>query len=371
MNRLKLHFLWALAGVLTGWSAAMAGSGPSITNSDTQTMASDAVVARGKGFEIWRREMDQVLATTQARNPQTELPRDAEVQVINQLIEIQLILRGATDEEKLEGSKQAEKKFAYISKTLSATELENRLAATHMTADDLRRKFAQDDTAQRSLARQLGIQVTDADAQKWFDDHPGSYDQPPMAHVRELLLLTTSDFTTSAAPPLPATTIEAKHQQIFKLYQRVRGGEDFAALAKQYNEDPITKETSGEVTFRRNQMGYSDLAFAMQPKQMSDVITNEDGFLFFQLLEIIPAKKADFAALKDQLKNMLVGMQKQNLAPGYLKELRKSAAVEILDAGLKAKVAEAEDAAAQAARTQAEFEARQAAQATNMLSARP
>jgi hypothetical protein len=104
---------------------------------------------------------------------------------------------------------------------------------------------------------------------------------------------------------------------------------------------------------------------------MSDVITNEDGFLFFQLLEIIPAKKADFTALKDQLKNMLVGMQKQNLAPGYLKELRKSAAVEILDAGLKAKVAEAEAAAAQAARTQAEFEARQAAQATNMLSARP
>ena len=371
MNRFKWFCLGALTTVLTGCPVAMAGAGPGSTNSDNQTTADDAVVARGKGFEIRRREMDQVLATIQARNPQTELPREAEVQVISQLIEIQLVLRGATDEEKREGQQQAEKKFAYIAKTLSATELENRLAATHMTAEDLRRKFAQDDTAQRSLARQLGIHVTDTDAQKWFDDHPGSYDQPPMAHVRELLLLTTSDFTTSAAPPLPAATIEAKHQQIFKLYQQVRGGEDFAVLAKQYNEDPITKETGGEVTFRSNQMGYSDLAFAMKPKQMSEVITNEDGFLFFQLLEIIPAKKAEFTTLKDQLKNMLVGMQKQNLAPGYLKELRQAAAVEILDAGLKAKVAEAEAAAAQAARTQAEFEARQAAQATNMLSARP
>jgi parvulin-like peptidyl-prolyl isomerase len=330
----------------------MAGADPGTTNSDNPTTTTDPVVARGKGFEIRRREMDQVLATIQARNPQTELPREAEVQVINQLIEIQLVLRGATEEEKLEGQQQAEKKFAYIAKTLSAPELKNRLAATHMTADDLRRKFAQDDTAQSSLARQLGIHVTDTDAQKWFDDHPGAYDQPPMAHVRELLLLTTSDFTTSAAPPLPATTIEAKHRQIFELYQRVRGGGDFAVLAKQYNEDPITKETGGEVTFRRNQMGYSDLAFAMQPKQMSDVITNEDGFLFFQLLEIIPAKKAEFAELKDQLKNMLVGMQKQTLAPAYLKKLRTEANVEILDAGLKAKIAAVETEAVQAAKAQ-------------------
>ena len=363
MNRFKWFCLGALTTVLTGCPVAMAGAGPGSTNSDNQTTADDAVVARGKGFEIRRREMDQVLATIQARNPQTELPREAEVQVISQLIEIQLVLRGATDEEKREGQQQAEKKFAYIAKTLSATELENRLAATHMTAEDLRRKFAQDETAQRSLARQLGIHVTDTDAQKWFDDHPGAYDEPPMAHVRELLLLTTSDFTTSAAPPLPAATVAAKHQQIFDLYQRVRGGGDFAVLAKQYNEDPITKETGGEVTFRRNQMGYSDLAFAMQPKQMSDVITNEDGFLFFQLLEIIPAKKAELAALNDQLKNMLVGRQKQNLAPAYLKALRAAAAVEILDPGLKAKVAAVEAEAAQAAKTQAEFAAKRAVQA--------
>jgi len=68
---------------------------------------------------------------------------------------------------------------------------------------------------------------------------------------------------------------------------------------------------------------------------------------------------------------MLVGMQKQNLAPGYLKELRKTAAVEILDAGLRAKVADAEAEAAQAAKTQAEFEARRAVQATNVVSAKP
>lgn len=369
MNTLKLAFLGTLATALTGWPAVLAGTGPSSTNSESNPAASDAVVVRGSGFEIRQRELEQVLATAQAQNPGTELPPDAAAQVLNQLIEIQLVLRGATEEEKLAGRKQAEDKFAYITKTLSAAELENRLAATHMTADDLRRKFAQDDTAQRSLTRQLGIQVTDADAQKWFDDHPGAYDQPPRAHVRELLLLTTSDFSTSAAPPLPAATVAAKHQQIFDLYQRVRGGEDFSALARQYNEDPISKATGGEVTFRSNQMGYSDLAFTMQPKQLSDVITNEDGFLFFQLLEIIPAQKADFAALKDPLKNMLVGRQKRKLAPAYLQALRAAAAVEILDAGLKAKVDAAETEAAQAAKTQAEFAVRQSV--TNLPTLKP
>ena len=66
----------------------------------------DPVVARGKGFEIRRSQMDQVLATAKANNPQEELPADAEVHVINQLIEMQLVLQQATDEEKAEGKRR-------------------------------------------------------------------------------------------------------------------------------------------------------------------------------------------------------------------------------------------------------------------------
>jgi parvulin-like peptidyl-prolyl isomerase len=94
----------------------------------------------------------------------------------------------------------------------------------------------------------------------------------------------------------------------------------------------------------------------MKPGQVSEVITNPDGYVFFQLLEIIPAKKAEFAPLVDKLKKMLVGAQKRRLARPYITQLRKEADVEIMDAGLKAKIAAAEAEAAEAAKARAALE---------------
>jgi parvulin-like peptidyl-prolyl isomerase len=311
------------------------------------------------------------LGSIKAANPNDQIPEDAEVHIINQLIEIQVVLQHATEAEKVEGQKQADQKLASIAQGMGAAAFANRLKIAGMTADDLRLKLAQDATAQASLTRQLEIHVTDTDAKTWFDAHPGAYDQPVKARVREILLLTTSDFTTSAAPPLPDAVIQAKHQQILDLYKRVRAGEDFAALAKQYNEDPISKDNGGQLTFKREQMGFGDLAFSMKTNQISEVLTNEEGYRFFQLLAIIPAQKADFAALADRLKNTLTGMRKRTLAPALLEKLRAEAGVEILDAGLKAKIAEAEAEAAASAKAQAAFEAKQAAAATNAPPAMP
>ncbi len=335
-------------------------------HADSATIAGDTVIVRGHGFEIRRSSLDQVLATAKAQNPQAELPADADVRAINQLIDIQLVLQKATAAEKAEGQTQADERFTNILKTFSPAKFERRLQATHMSADDLRRMLLQEDTAQITLTRQLGIKVTDADAKKWFDDHPGAYDQPETVRIREIVLLTTSDFTTpTAAPPLPAATIQAKHKEIFDLYRRVRAGEDFTTLARQYNEDPISKDNAGVLAFRRDQMEFGDLAYAMKPNEISEVVTNDEGYRFFQLLEIVPPKKAGFNDLAERFKTMLAGKQKRELAPVYLEKLRKEAGVEITDARLKTEMAAAGVQAAQAAQSRAEFEARQAAEATN------
>jgi parvulin-like peptidyl-prolyl isomerase len=309
----------------------------------TDSIMNDPVMARGKGFEIRRSDMDHVLKSITVNNPGDRLPPDAEVYVINQLIEIQLVLQQATTAEKTAGEQAADLKLAETRKNLGEPEFERRLQDTGMTADDLRLMLAQEDTAQTSLARQLGINVTDADAKKLFDSFPpGSYDRPATARVRELLLLTTSDFSTSSAPPLPAATIQAKHTDIFNLLKRIRNGEDFAALAKQYNEDPLSKGNGDILSFTRDKMEFGDLAFSMKPNQISGVLTNEDGYRIFQLLEIIPAKKVSFADLDDKIKKALIGEQKRRLAPAYLEKLRKEAGVEILDARLKTMIAPAE-----------------------------
>jgi peptidyl-prolyl cis-trans isomerase C len=278
--------------------------------------------------------MDQVLANAKVGNPQDQLPSDAEPRVLAHLIEIQLVLQKATDAEKAEARQKNDVNFTNIVKTMGA-EFERQLKATGMTADDLRGMLFDEEAAQTSLTRQLGIKVTDGDAKKYFNANPGAFDEPEKVRIRELLLYTTEGYTSK---PLPDLEIQARHKKIFELYQRVRGGEDFAALARQYNEDLISKGT-GEVSLRADQMEYADLAFSMKPGQISGVITNEEGYLFFQLLEKIPARKNEFPTLADRLKRMLAGQEKRRLAPDYIKGLWKEADVEILDPGLKAAMA--------------------------------
>jgi parvulin-like peptidyl-prolyl isomerase len=328
-------FCSASAAAFTFMTLSISAAEPAATAGkfDAAVSPGDSVVAKGNGFVISRREIDQLLATARAEHPQDQLPPDAEIHALSQLIEIQLVLEKATASERAEGMDVTNKRVGYILKTLGQAEFEHRLRITDMSADDLRIELFQEETAQTSLTRQLGINVTDADAKKFFDAHPGAYDQPVIARVRELLLLTTVGYSSA---PLPSETVNAKHELILNLHKRIQGGADFAALARQYNEDPVSKDSGGVFLLRKNQMEFGDLAFSMKPNQISDVLMDEDGYRILQLLEIIPPKKIEYAAIADKLKNALIGEEKRRLAPAYIQKLRKEADVEILDAKLKA-----------------------------------
>jgi parvulin-like peptidyl-prolyl isomerase len=349
---IRIFFSTSLALAL--FAAPFANAEPVVTGTNATAAAeipNDPVIATGNGFEIRHSQMDQVLATAKAKDPLEPLPADAEVRALDQLIEIQLVLQKATDAEKAEGLKEADDTIAAILKAQGPAVLQQRLQLTHMNQDQLRTMLAQEDAAQKSLLRQTGVTVTDADVKKLWDTHPGAWDQPERAHVRELLLMPTVGLTSIA---LPRAAIEAKHELIEDIEKKVRAGADFAALARQYNEDPISKGTGGELTMRRTKMEFGDLAFSMKPGQISDVLTNSDGFRIFQLLNFVPPKKADFATLAPRLKAGLTMDLRRQRAPGYIAQLRKQAAIEILDPDLKAKVAAADAQTAQLAQAQAQ-----------------
>jgi peptidyl-prolyl cis-trans isomerase C len=339
-----------LASLALAWFAApFANADPAVTGTTATAAAAipnDPVIATGNGFEIRRSQMDQVLATAKARDPLEPLPADAEVRVIDQLIEIQLVLQKATDAEKAQGMQEASATIANILKAQGPAVFQRRLELTHTTEDQLRTMLAQENTAQLSLSRQVGVAVTDADVKKLWDSHPGAWDQPERAHIRELLLMTTAGLTSTS---LPRAAIEARRQLIGDIEKKVRAGADFAALARQYNEDPMSKGTGGELTLRRTKMEFGDLAFSMKPGQISDVLVNSDGFRIFQLLGFVPPKKADFATLAPKLKAGLAGDERRERGPEYIAQLRKGANIRILDPELKAKIAAADSQAAQLA----------------------
>ena len=150
---------------------------------------------------------------------------------------------------------------------------------------------------------------------------------------------------------MPTDQQQAKRKQAEDLLKRIRGGADFAALAKQYSEDPGSKDNGGELpAFPRGQMvpEFEAAAFSLTNNQVSDVVTTTYGYHIIKLIGKTPAKKVAYATVAAKIKDYLTQQKTEKLAPAYLDKLKKDADVQILDADLKAAVAAAAAATANA-----------------------
>jgi parvulin-like peptidyl-prolyl isomerase len=66
-----------------------------------------------------------------------------------------------------------------------------------------------------------------------------------------------------------------------EVMNKAKKGDDFAALAKQYSDEPGAKDRAGALgSFTRTQMvkPFADAAFAMKPGEISNLVETEFGF---------------------------------------------------------------------------------------------
>jgi peptidyl-prolyl cis-trans isomerase C len=369
-KKLELIFPAVFAVALFALPCANAASANAATNTPASTATNgnsqaamtalfgDPVIARSKGFEIKRSELDEVMTgikSTALARGQTITPgqlTQIEGRLLDQLIQVQLLLQKTTDADKSNGVQKADLQMKALLERFGSQEVfERQMKAAGMTAADLRTKIVQKLTAEAALLRELNITVTDAEAKQFYDDtnHSADFEQPEMVHVRHILSLTVDPVTHV---PLTADQQQAKRKQIDDLLKRIRGGADFTALAKQYSEDPGSKNNGGEMpVFPRGQMApeFEAAAFSLTNNQVSDVITTAYGYHIIKLLDKTPAKKLalnDKVPLSDttvaaKIKDYLMQQKIGKFAPAYLEKLRKAADVEILDADLKAAAAAA------------------------------
>jgi parvulin-like peptidyl-prolyl isomerase len=146
-----------------------------------------------------------------------------------------------------------------------------------MNMGELRTKVGQESIAQAVLSRELNVTVTDAEVKQFYDEHPADFERPEMTHVRHILLMTLDPITHT---PLSDDLQKAKRKQADDLLKRIRDGADFATLAKQYSEDPMSKDNGGELPgFARGQMvpEFEAAAFSLTNNQVSDIVTSALG----------------------------------------------------------------------------------------------
>lgn len=185
---------------------------------------------------------------------------------------------------------------------------------TPMTEEDFRRLYA--DYLQRLQAEALGFSEAEFRAvfemdilrQKLTDamcsDVPKTEEQ---VHARHILIKpkTPAPEPVEEGTPTPTPDPKAEEQADAAALQlaqeinaRLDAGEDFADLAREYSDDPVSREKGGDLDwFGRGKMvkEFEEAAFSLEPGQVSDPVKTSFGYHIIQVLEKDPARERDQA----------------------------------------------------------------------------
>ncbi len=118
-------------------------------------------------------------------------------------------------------------------------------------------------------------------------------------------------------------------------WHRLKGGADFAALAKKYSTDPGSRDKGGELGwFRKGGLtaAFEAYAFAAPIGKTSPPIRSPFGYHIIQVEERKPARRATLAEVRAQIVQALREQSEGPLAQPFLASLQRSAKIEVSDA---------------------------------------
>ena len=147
----------------------------------------------------------------------------------------------------------------------------------------------------RELARQR-VTVPPSDVQRYYNDNIQQYSTPERVRASHILLNTGGKDEA------------AVRKQAEDLLAKVKAGADFAALAKQYSEDPGTKDKGGDLDFfPRGQMvaEFEQSAFSLQPGQISDLVKTSYGFHIIKVVAKEAATSQPLETVRPQIQETL------------------------------------------------------------------
>ncbi len=157
-------------------------------------------------------------------------------------------------------------------------------------------------------AQQAQIQLSDSDIREYYEANPSAYTHPEQRRARHIL------FRADAEAPATDETKQEWRATAEAVLERLRGGEDFATLARELSQDRLTAERGGDLGFfGRGEMfeSFEEAVFGTPVGQLTDVTETPHGLLVLEVTDSLPAGVTAIADVEDDIRRQL-GLQKAN-----------------------------------------------------------
>jgi parvulin-like peptidyl-prolyl isomerase len=203
----------------------------------------------------------------------------------------------------------------YIKEAGSKENFEKKLSTLGIGLDLIKRDIETQLIVDRLLTRHFekDIQVSEQEIEQ-------AHEQGNIASVRHILLLTQGK--TDSTKKIIA-------QKMVGIQQRIKNGEDFAALANRYSEDPGSNRKGGLVAnFKRGDMvpAFDEMAFSLPVGGVSDIFETEYGLHILKVVDRKKDNKPMDAAEKADIQKQLQQRKRNEMIPKiqtYMDQLKQ------------------------------------------------
>jgi peptidyl-prolyl cis-trans isomerase C len=288
------------------------------------------VVARVNGEAISRGELEMAVGELEARAGQPMPPdqRDRIVRgVLDQVIGYRLLRQESIARKIAVPDAEVEARIAAIRSQFPSEEaFTQTLELRKMTLANLRndaREGIQIDTMLRTeLAGATG--VTAEQVTEFYEKNPSEFQQGERVRASHILI----GVAENADPAVK----EQAHARAADVLKEVKAGKDFAALAKQYSNDPGSAPNGGDLGyFERGQMvgPFEQAAFSLAPTQTSDLVESRFGYHIIRVVDKQASRTIPLADVRPQIQQYLEGQSRERQTGAFVDSLKAKGKVEI------------------------------------------
>ena len=305
----RLSFL-LLALPLALLAASCGGGGGSVSKEDVAVVAGDHITRADLDRRLQQAKCSYDLQKRpfpKAGSPEYQAIQAQILQSLVQRTELQQKAPGlavsVTDKQVDDQLTKLKKQYFSGGEKRYQAELKRQCVTDAEVHTDIRANLLSD-----ALYRKLtaDAKVSDAEAKAYYDTHPQAYTQPQTRVVRHILV---------------------KDKKLAdKLYAQLKGGANFATLAKKYSQDPGSKAQGGKLTISKGQTvpEFDAVAFALKTGEIAKPVHTQFGWHIIQAVKpTTPRQSTPFAQVKEAIRQQLLQQKRSSELQTWLDGVKK------------------------------------------------
>jgi peptidyl-prolyl cis-trans isomerase SurA len=211
-------------------------------------------MATVNGKDIMRPDVEKYYTASLGENPQQPSPEQASIvrlNILHQLIEDEILQQRAAKLNLAASDEDVNAKLTEMKAPYTQEEFDKQLKQRNITLDDLKRDLRRSLTKEKLLNKEIEskINITDSDISNYYQAHKSEFNLiEPQYHLAQIVASAVPQQDSNMQSPRPASDADAK-KKIQVLYNRLRSGEDFGAVAIQFSDNTNNASNGGDMGF--------------------------------------------------------------------------------------------------------------------------